>query len=332
MNCLPVSSPVHAALADLARSGWTCQLGPDTLLGISQAGFHRTTLKPILVLAQIVEQLAPITVRGAFYRAVSAGVYPDTADAHYRQCGRLLLLLRRKGILAYDGIVDSTRRRLNPSSWSGLADFGDTVAQAYRLDLWQRQRDYIEFFVEKDAMAAVIEPATANYDVHLNIIRGCVSESFVWSVAEQWKRIRKPIFAYYLGDHDPSGLMIEADLQSRLREFAPEAELQWQRIAIDEADFADASNLGFPIKGTRTTRAWKTKHSEYLARYGDRCVEVDALDPLVIRGQVMATIEGHIDQGEWTRLKEIEGHERETVRTAVVKMGLAPQINGREEA
>jgi hypothetical protein len=324
VNCLPISSGVHSALAELARSGWECQLGADTLRGISEAGFHRATLKPILVLAQIVEQTAPITVRGAFYRAVSAGVYPDTADAHYRQCGRLLLLLRRKGILAYGGIVDSTRRRLKPSSWSGLADFGDSVAHAYRLDLWQRQRDYIEFFVEKDAMAAVIEPATANYDVHLNVIRGCVSETFVWNVAEEWRQIKKPIFAYYLGDHDPSGLMIEADLQSRLREFAPEAQLCWQRIAIDPEDFADLSNLGFAIKGNRASRVWQTKHREYLTRFGDRCVEVDALDPHVIRGRVMTTIEGHIDQGEWTRLKEIEGHERETV-----KMVLAQQIIGR---
>src|SRR3981081_2597222 len=141
--------------------------------------FDRRTLWRVLGLAQILKTEQPITVRGAFYRAVSAGLFPDTADSHYSCCGRLILLMRRAGFIPYDYIVDSTRRRLKPSSWSGLADFAESVAHAYRKDLWSRQPDYLEIFVEKDAMAAVIEPVTEQFDIHLNIIRGQVSETFV---------------------------------------------------------------------------------------------------------------------------------------------------------
>ena len=46
----------------------------------------RATLAQVFVLAQILKREQPTTVRGAFYRAVSGGLYPDTADEHYRVC------------------------------------------------------------------------------------------------------------------------------------------------------------------------------------------------------------------------------------------------------
>ncbi len=284
--------------------------------------FDCRTIDEVLVLAQIIRDCHPITLRGVFYRAVSAGAFPDTGDEHYRKCGYLVLKLRREGFIDYSMIVDSTRRRLKPSAWSGLADYAESVAACYRRDLWHRQKTYVEVFVEKDAMAAVIEPVTEEYNVYLNVIRGCVSESFVWNVAEHWRDIKKPIVAYYLGDHDPSGLMIEQDLRDRLEEFTGHP-VYWHRIAITEDDFRDQSILGFQIKGNRVSSAWQTKHRDYLRQFGDRCVEVDALAPDVIRDRVRRRIEGHIDQVEWQKLQETERLERDTVRTA-----LAPTIAG----
>jgi hypothetical protein len=280
--------------------------------------FNSRTIDEVLVLAQIVRDCNPITVRGAFYRAVSAGVFPDTSEQHYRKCGNLILKLRREGFIDYSMIVDSTRMRDKPSSWSGLDDFANTVARAYRKDLWSRQRDYVEVFVEKDAMSAVISPVTREYDIHLNVIRGSASETFCWNVAEEWRGIDKPIFAYYLGDHDPSGLLIEQDLRRRLQKFADKA-VYWKRIAIDEDDFRDRSILGIPVKGNRTARV----NRDYIRQFGDRCIEVDALAPDVIRERVRRFIEHHIDQDEWQRLQETERLELETVRAA-----MAPQIGG----
>jgi hypothetical protein len=137
---------------------------------IIKAGFNRACLKAAFLLTQLALQLQPITVRGLMYRAQAAGLYPNTSDPYYQQTARVVLKLRRAGIIPYSWIVDSTRRRLKPSSWSGLSDFADTAARAYRLDLWSRQNDYIEIFVEKDAMAGIIEPVTYEYDVHLNVI------------------------------------------------------------------------------------------------------------------------------------------------------------------
>lgn len=275
--------------------------------------FNRQTITQAFALTVIAGRERPITLRGCFYRAVSAGVYPNTDERHYRQCGNILLKLRRIGRVDYEWIVDSTRRRLKPSSWSGLADYLDSVAACYRRDLWARQTDYIEFFVEKDAMAAVIEPVTEEYDVHLTVIRGMSSESMVWQVAQAWKPIDKPIYAYYLGDHDPAGLRIEEDLRKRISDLYG-GFCTWNRVAIGPEDFYRDDLLGFPIKGNRSQQAWQTLHADYLERYGDRCVEVDAIPPQEIRDRLREIIEGHIDQDEWEHLKAHEYLEKETTR------------------
>jgi hypothetical protein len=278
--------------------------------------FTSPTLWKVFGLAQILEKEQPLTVRGAFYRAVSNGLYPDTGDSHYHSCGRLILEMRRAGFIPYSYISDSTRRRLKPSSWSGLADFAETVAQAYRKDLWERQSDYIEFFVEKDTMAGVIQPITDKFDVHLNVIRGNCSETFVYNVAEQWRRISKPIFAYYLGDHDPSGLKIEADLLRRLEGFS-EKLFYWERLAVTTEDFNDPDYLGFPVKKKADPGAWKP----YLDKYGDRCVEVDAIPAPIIRDRIEQTILDHVDEREWEFLQAQEAREKEDVFAIVKQIG-----------
>jgi hypothetical protein len=267
------------------------------------------------VLWKLASEYQPITVRGLMYRAQAAGVFPDTSTRYYEQAQRILLKLRRIGKVDYDWIVDSTRRRLKPSCWSGLADFAETAAEAYRRDLWSRQKDYIEFFVEKDAMAGILEPITEAYDVHLNVIRGQVSETFAWNIAEEWKEIEKPIFAYYLGDHDPAGLRIEASLKSKLEGFLEDDEIEfdWERLAITPEDFANTELLGFKVKRKGKPGSWLP----YLEQYGDRCIEIDALEPNLIRDRLKYAIESHIDVAEWRALQATEKLERATLKSTL---------------
>jgi hypothetical protein len=154
---------------------------------------------------------------------------------------------------------------------------------------------------------------TAEFDVHLNIIRGQVSETFAYNVAEEWKRIEKPIYAYYLGDHDPSGLEIEQSLRTKLETFS-ECRISWKRLAVTHDQFRRQDLLGFPVKDTISGR----RRQRYIRSFGNRCVEVDALEPNEIRALVRTAIESHIDQDEWRRLQETERLEKETVRDLVL--------------
>jgi len=280
---------------------------------LRDCGFNRTTLDAACFIAETVEEQQPMTVRSALYRAVHGGIYPGTDEKYYRQCQQIVLKLRRRGILEYPWIVDSTRRRLKPSSWSGLEDYRETVAACYRRDLWERQDDYVEVFVEKDAMAGVIEPVTAEFDIHLNVIRGQVSETFAYNVAQEWGQIRKPIYAYYLGDHDPAGLQIEQSLRGKLEKFSGR-KISWARLAVTTEQFRRPSILGFRVKPTVSAK----RRASYIAAFGDRCVEVDALEPNEVRQLVRTAIESHIDEVEWQRLQEIERLEKESIRELVL--------------
>jgi hypothetical protein len=148
-----------------------------------------------------------------------------------------------------------------------------------------------------------------------NVIRGQSSESFVWTIAEQWNGIKKPIYAYYLGDHDPSGLRIEASLESKLSRFSNN-KFHWERLAITSHDFANPELLGFRVKRNGPAGCWRP----YLETYGDRCVELDALDPGAVRNRIRAAIESHIDRAEWERLKTIEELQRETLKKTMFSM------------
>jgi hypothetical protein len=162
-------------------------------------------------------------------------------------------------------------------------------------------------------MAGVIEPITNEFDVHLNIIRGQVSETFAYNIAEEWKRIQKPIYAYYLGDHDPSGLEIEEVLRTKLEKFS-ERKISWKRLAVTPDQFRRPDLLGFPVKNTVSGQ----RRQRYIRSFGNRCVEVDALEPNEIRALVRRAIEGHIDQDEWRKLQETERLEKQTIRELVL--------------
>lgn len=305
-----LAAKVEAALSHLRSLGIEPNVDPDTIERLAET-FNAPTLPLAIGLCDTIEAEKPLTVRGCLYRTVVRGLVPGTDDASYNRVQRLVLKLRRKGFVPYGWISDSSRRRLKTSSWSGLEDFADTAAEAYRKDLWSRQALHIEVFTEKDAMTGVLHPVTSMFDLHLNVIRGQVSETFVWEIAEQWREIKKPILALYLGDHDPSGLNIEASLKRRLLGFMPahrRGSITWKRLAITAEDFANSDLLGLSVK------AGDGQGRRYIAKYGDRCVEVDALSANTVRERLQNEILANIDADAWQRLQEVEAVERESIK------------------
>ena len=248
------------------------------------------------------------------YRGIPQ-LFKDSSDKYYDCCGRLILKMRRLGLIPFYYIADNTRNRRKPSSWSGLADFAQTVAQAYRKDFWERQPDYIEVFCEKDAMAGVLEPVTRQYDIHLLPIRGDCSETLCQLIGAEWKQIQKPIYAYYFGDHDPKGFTIERSFRKRIEGHA-EKPVNWIRLGVTQADFENEEILGFELKkNPKSIAVWQS----YRERYGDRCVEVDAIAASESRRRLEAAILSHVDRHEWETLQLIEAEEKKdlfgTIRT-----------------
>jgi len=107
-----------------------------------------------------VELEHPITLRGVFYRVVSAGAV-DKTELGYRLIGRQLLKLRRNGAIRYDWITDGTRWINKPDSYDDLTQMLEDAAASYRRTLWRSQAAEVQIYSEKDAISGVVLPVTA---------------------------------------------------------------------------------------------------------------------------------------------------------------------------
>jgi hypothetical protein len=249
----------------------------------------------------------PMTVRQVFYRLVSAGLIAKT-EAEYKQtvC-RLLAKMRLEGELPFYWIADNTRWTRKPASYDGVKDILAITAQAYRRALWTRQPVYVEVWLEKEALAGVLYDVTAAWDVPLMVTRGYASLSFLHAAAETIEAMDKPTFLYFFGDLDPSGVDITRNVEERLLEFAPEAEVTLVRAAVTPEQ-VDAWNL--PTRPTKRTdsraRGWQ-----------GGSVEVDAIPPRQLRSLAEGYIEHHVDHGLLERIKRTEAEERRLLERVV---------------
>jgi hypothetical protein len=190
-----------------------------------------------------------------------------------------------------------------PSSWAGLHDFVNTVQNAYRLDFWASLPEYVHIIAEKDAIAGVLAPITQRYDIALSPIRGYVSLSFAHEIAETWNRIDKPIFAYYVGDFDPSGFDLERDIKKKLQRYCKRP-FEWVRLGVNLEDFAEFKLI--PLKPKKKDRRYK----KFVAEHGHQCAELDALPATELRRRVEEAIKAHIPPGEWQKLQNVERLEK----------------------
>src|SRR5262249_24537260 len=187
----------------------------------------------------------PMTLRALYYRLASAG-HLSATDQGYNRLKRLMARLREAGEGPITGwLVDRGRSTLKPSRWAGPADIGGTAGQVDRKGLWAQMPHHVEVFVEKDAIAGTVQPVTYEYDVALNVIRGDVSISFAGEIAVLWTEVEKPISAYYLGDFDPSGFGIEAELQDKLIRYSGKT-VTWVRLRVPPPHFLDSHLLPPP--------------------------------------------------------------------------------------
>jgi hypothetical protein len=311
-----VSKTKLASISALLDAGWERWRDEMASRLIESCGFRAKTLPLAVMACEILGAEQPMTLRGLFYRVVSAGGLPTTDRKHYDALGRVMTTLRECGEVPFSFLVDNVRSTLKPSSWSGLADFGDTVRRAYRKDFWANLPEYVHVFCEKDAMAGVLQPVTYEYDVALSVIRGYVSLSFAHEIASQWTQIKKPITAYYLGDFDPSGFDLERDLREKLHRYC-DRPFAWIRLAVTDEDFSQFTL--FPLEPKKKDR----RTAAFLRAGYTECAELDAIPAVALRERLQQAILSHIPADQWNRLRAIEAAERDSVAKIVKMMSAA---------
>ncbi|WP_018291636.1 hypothetical protein [Verrucomicrobium sp. 3C] len=266
-------------------------------------------------LREILAEENPMTVRQVFYQAVSRGIVTKTENEYKQTVCRLLGIMRRKREIPFRWIADNTRWMRKPRSYSSLTEALELTKRTYRRALWDNQTVYVEVWLEKDALAGVLYEVTSLYDVPLMVTRGYPSLSYLYESAEDLMASRKPAYIYYLGDFDPSGVHIPEVVERDLREYAPEVEIVFERLAVAPEQIV-AWNLP-----TRPTKRTDTRAKNF----GDQSVEVDAIPPHQLRQLVREAIERHIDQHALQELKLSEAAERETLQRLVARFSEAQE-------
>jgi hypothetical protein len=289
--------------------------GSSTVSRIRRTNAELADIDDAIVAA--VEDEHPVTLRGVFYRVVSAGAVEKTENG-YRLIGRQLLKLRRDRVVPYGWITDGTRWIRQLSTWTDLDAILENAAASYRRALWHNQPTEVYVFTEKDAISGVIRPVVNRWDVPLGVLRGYSSESFAYSAAEVIRadlKRGKEVYVYQLGDHDPSGVDAWRDFTAKVREFvaAPAvahglasevlAAVNFERLAVTTGQI---ETLNLPTRPTKRTDT-RSKH------FTGGSVEVDAIPAPTLRRLVEAAIVDHIDPEKLRLTRIAEESEREVL-------------------
>ena len=128
----------------------------------------------------------------------------------------------------------------------------------------------------------------------------------------------KDITILFLGDHDPSGRVIEQDIHRRV-EAASGARFDLTRLAIHEGDIR---RFNLPPQRIKST---DSRAAGFRRSYGDNAptVELDALPADELRRRIDSAVSGLVDHDQWNRDVRVQEVEYSTIADIVGQVNAA---------
>jgi hypothetical protein len=173
------------------------------------------------IIEEYQEQGYVLTLRQLYYQLVSRDVIPNK-QAEYSKLSTLLKEGRMAGLVDWDAIEDRLRKPYTPASFESPKDIIKAAMQQFCLDRQDGQDNYLECWVEKDALSGVLKRVTSKYHVPILVNRGYSSVSSMYDSFVRFEmalRARQKVKIIYLGDFDPSGIDMIRDIETRISEF-----------------------------------------------------------------------------------------------------------------
>lgn len=254
----------------------------------------------------IYEQHKPLTLRNLFYRLVVGKIIKKSQNEYNNVVIRLCGQMREGDELPWNWIVDNTRWMRKPKTYSSLEDMLEQNQRFYRRALWDDQSTYVEIWCESDSAAGVLYEVTREWDVPLMPARGQSSKTFLRNAAMAYRDIDKPIYVYSFCDHDPSGLQISNNIQTKLKKYSKRDDLVFERVAVNSEQI-DAWDL-----------PWQPADKDNMP--DKRKVELEAIEPEMLRQLCRDCITQHIDDDVLARTATVEDAERSTLSQIIENM------------
>ena len=231
-----------------------------------------------------------LTLRQVYYQLVARDVIPNN-ERSYKNLGNLISDGRMSGLIDWMAIIDRTRNLRENSHWTSPAGVIRSAAYSFAYDKWEGQNNYVEVWVEKDALIGVVGQICRRLDVPFFSCRGYVSQSEMWAAAQRLSRIwndkNKQTVIIHLGDHDPSGKDMSRDIVERLNVFGVYPD--FKRIALN---YDQVKQYNPPPNPTKLT---DSRCHKYMRIFGKECWELDALRPEVIEELIRDSVLEYCD-------------------------------------
>jgi hypothetical protein len=285
-----------------------------------ERAFSGDSVATIATANQILEEYAAqgydLTLRQLYYQFVSRGLIANK-DSEYKKLGSVINDARLAGKIDWDHITDRTRNLRALAHWESPRDIVDACANQFRFDKWAEQENYVEVWVEKDALVGVLQVACEPLDVPYFSCRGYTSQSEMWAAAMRLlKQVRagKEVYVIHLGDHDPSGIDMSRDIKDRIELFVnyhlSGAAFTLNRIALNMDQVEEYNPPPNPAKVTDSRAA------KYIDEYGNESWELDALEPRVLTALIQSTVAELRDEDLWQESLAGEEKAKDRLRKA----------------
>jgi len=274
--------------------------------------FREETLKIIRYVNDIINEYNAqgysLTLRQVYYQLVARGFISNN-DRQYKIVGNAVNDGRLAGLIDWNAIEDRTRFIRKCSHWDTPADIIKITSSAYYRDHWLNMENYVEVWVEKDALIGIVQGACSKWDVPNFSCRGYTSQSEMWRAAERFidkQEEGKNCILLHLGDHDPSGIDMTRDIQDRLLYFG--ADVIVNRIALNREQIDEYNPPPNPAKIT------DSRCDKYIKKYGKVSWELDALPPEKLEKLIETNIYSYLDEVEWCRVEKEIKQEKEQLK------------------
>ena len=276
-------------------------------------GMAQRSLDLIEAMYTVTEAAQPITGRGIGYKLFASGLIPSMERAEMQRVYRLLKEAREQGHIPWAWIVDETRELERVSTWANPAAYARAVARSYRRDFWDQQPVRVMVVSEKGTVRGLLRPVLDHFAVGFQVMHGFSSATIVYDISRDDDG--RPLIILYVGDFDPSGMyMSEKDLPNRFSKYDGN-HVTTRRIALTRKQVKGLPS--FPAADKRKDPRYKW----FRSNYGDRCWELDAMDPNDLRVCVERAIVALIEPVVWQRCEIINQAERESLQTILQKWG-----------
>lgn len=258
---------------------------------------HLDRLNEVQQILNELKDYLPVTVRQIHYQLVGKNLVENTTS-NYNLLSKLLKYARIDGYTPWEVIEDRVRQTYLNRGWQDQEDFLGTersnFLEGYRRDLQQGQKNYIEVWLEKDALAGIFQRMLNPYCISLCPTRGFSSVSFLndlrYRILSSQESDQQAIMLYF-GDHDPSGKIMLPSMRTTLEDEMKVTGMKFETVALTKKQIEQYS---LPV---RMSSAKKTdsRYKKFSQRYGEEAVELDALSPKQLEEIIKEAVIKYID-------------------------------------